>query len=133
MWKSMIVAILIGGSWLLNSPAASSQNLRTLDATRPQSRGPFSAANYSTPPVSPYLNLGVTANGVSNYQTLVRPMIEDREVAARQAVAIEQLNRRVGGMARVQDRRELPVSARGTQPPSGVRFMHYSHYFGTMQ
>ncbi|REK11584.1 MAG: hypothetical protein DWQ37_13810 [Planctomycetota bacterium] len=78
----------------------------------------FAAVN--TSPVSPYLNLGTTSSGLSNYQTLVRPLIEEREVLRQQWAALEQLNQRLHGKG-----------APPLQPKSNVRFMHYSHYFNT--
>ena len=41
------------------------------------------------PTVSPYLNLGVNEYGISNYPSLVRPLLNQRDAQARQAMAIE--------------------------------------------
>ena len=71
------------------------------------------------PTVSPYLNLGTTSSGVSNYQTLVRPLIEEREALRRQWAALEQINQDLRGK-----------SAPPLRQPNAGHFMHYSHYYG---
>jgi hypothetical protein len=130
MTKSTHVAILLGGFCLLTASSASGQIPSPFGTVRPQNRGPFSTAVYS-PPVSPYVNLGVNANGLSNYHTQVRPMIADREMMQRQSAALEQLNQRMRGTAANQAQREPLETTRGAPPR--VRFMDYSRYFGTIR
>ena len=130
MSKSTHMALFLGGFWLLTASIASGQSPSPFDTVRTQNRRPFSTAVYS-PPVSPYVNLGVNANGLSNYHTLVRPIVADRQMMQRQSDALEQLNQRMRGTAINQAQRELGETNRGVQPR--VRFMDYSRYFGTIR
>lgn len=91
-------------------------------------RTPFAATGYARPTVSPYVNLGINSNGVSNYQTLVRPMIDERQALERQNATLSQLQQRMGGQAPQGNSREQAANGR-----PGVRFQHYSHYFGTVR
>jgi hypothetical protein len=80
--------------------------------------------------VSPYLNMTGNTN-LASYQTLVRPIIDEREELDRQWARLDQLNQRLGGApgeVGPGDQNRNPTRGRGT---SAVRFMHYSHYFGT--
>ena len=87
---------------------------------------PSSYQSYQQPPtVSPYLNLlGPNQAVVTSYQTLVRPMIDERDAMARQSANIQQIQ---------QQRRS---QATGKQPPQNertmqaARFLNYSHYYG---
>jgi hypothetical protein len=81
--------------------------------------------------VSPYVNLGVNANGISNYQTFVRPLIEERKAIEQQSEAIERLNQRLNPAAARRGRRDVEGPAARRQP--AVRFMDYSHYFGPIR
>jgi len=79
--------------------------------------------------VSPYLNLGVNSNGLSNYSSLVRPLLNQRERLARQTLTRQRLsasprNLRDGHLAR-----DAPPEEE-TGPRVSGRFMNYSHYFG---
>lgn len=130
MWKSTIVMVLCGGWWVLAGPAANGQMGRPADSRRQAAR-PYSTALDSTAPVSPYVNLGFTANGLSNYQTLVRPLVEEREALARQSAALEQLDQRLRGAPGARFRND--VEGASPQRQSTVRFMDYSHYFGTFR
>ncbi len=132
MWKLMIVAIVCGGSWLLAAPLATGQSMR-YNAVTPQSAGRYYSATFARSPVSPYLNLGINANGVSNYQTLVRPLIEEREAIERQSAVLDQLNRQIQGAAATGNWREVEKISRRVRSQRGVRFMHYSHYYGTLR
>lgn len=132
MWKTTLVAIACGGFWLLAADRANSQGLRTFSGDRQQNVQPYFSASYASPPVSPYVNLGFNSNGVSNYQTLVRPLIDDRAALWRQSVELEQLNQQVRGVGG-GNRRDVGAARSRTGAQSGVRFMHYSHYFGTIR
>lgn len=80
--------------------------------------------------VSPYLNLTGNTN-LASYQTLVRPIIDEREELNRQWARLDQLNQKLGGApgdVGPGGQNRNPTRGRGT---SAVRFMHYSHYFGT--
>lgn len=79
--------------------------------------------------VSPYLNLGVDSAGYSNYQTFVRPLLEQRAAMARQAIAESRDQHQRGafqssGVGQGSRRNDT----RGGRAPR--RFMNYSHYFG---
>lgn len=81
----------------------------------------------SSPTVSPYLNLVNNPNSnVTNYQTLVRPMMEEREALHRQNMGPQ-------GNPRSQP----ATSRRGSQqqegPVQAARFLNYSHYYGTLR
>ncbi len=115
----------------LSSSAASAQTTspwmmaQTQNGYPPNQNSPF-----SSPTVSPYLNLGETPSGVSNYQSLVRPLIDGQDALSRQTATIQRLQRQL------RDSREAklgggPPSA-GNKPGVGSagRFMYYSHYFG---
>lgn len=125
MYRSLaICAALCGGIWLHLAAPTAAQN------TNPYVASP---APYVSPTVSPYLNLGVTTTGLSNYQTLVRPLIDDREALLRQANTLQKLQQQqqqqlrepTGGQA-VND----PVRRDGTSRTGTGRFLYYSHYFG---
>ena len=77
---------------------------------------------YTAPPVSPYLNLGVNQDGSSNYQSLVRPMLEEREGLLRQSASLQQLQKRFRGAQAAPE--QAPRDPKGRP----VR-MYYSHYF----
>jgi hypothetical protein len=125
MQKSIIPAALLAAICLLAADTARSQTIDSLNS-RPQAmRQRYSG--YGNPPVSPFVNLGVNSNGISNYQTLVRPQIEERRAIEQQAAAIDQLNQRMpGGAARVERR---DVERQGWGYRGAVRFMDYSHYY----
>jgi hypothetical protein len=89
--------------------------------------GAGNAPYYSRPTVSPYLNLAVPNQfGISSYQTLVRPMLEQQAQASAQrqpSIKNVPLNRTA----------ESPATAR----PTGIRtaarsdrYMNYSHFYG---
>ena len=91
-------------------------------------RSVYFAPVSASPAVSPYLNLGVSSNGLSNYQTQVRPLLKDREMLAQQLATAQRL--------RQQSRQ--PSDDRAASDPRGQassdrnaarRFMNYSHYF----
>ncbi len=91
---------------------------------------PYRTRTASTPTVSPYLSLSVDANGVSNYSTLVRPMLSQREWVARQ-MAEEQLRTRP---QLAQGRSSGSAAKEDAQRDrSAGSFMNYSHYFGRVR
>jgi hypothetical protein len=124
------MTLFCGGLCLLAAVPAYGQSLRPFDATRPQPTRQY-YATYSKAPVSPYVNLGDNSNGVSNYQTFVRPMIDEREALEQQSAAIDDLNRRIHPTAVRYGRRDVGQAGAGNRP--AVRFMDYSHYFGTIR
>lgn len=89
-----------------------------------------SSVIFNSPTVSPYVNLGYTAEGFSNYPMLVRPMLEERDAQLRQTQTLSPLERQVRGAARgttPQTGRESDPRARGA---ANGRFMNLSHFFG---
>jgi hypothetical protein len=78
------------------------------------------------PTVSPYLNLGVNEYGISNYPSLVRPLLNQRDAQARQALATAR--------ARIQSHGRDAQSSGGAGNEQSNRrpghFMSYSHYYG---
>jgi TolA-binding protein len=81
------------------------------------------------PTVSPYLNLLRAGTGYdANYQTLVRPALQNRQQARQQQSSINQLQSRVTNMQgqMVSERRQ-----QGSRFSTGhpTRFMVYLHYF----
>ena len=83
--------------------------------------------------VSPYVNLGVNSNGVSNYQTLVRPMIDQREKSRFQTDQL-QPSRPPARLARASREQSNPMAEESSpRSPSSVRFMHFSHFYGGMR
>jgi hypothetical protein len=118
----LLIILLLETAWMATADSAWAQNPVYVPG-----------GWYNSPPVSPYLNLGVTQTGLSNYQTLVRPMIDDREAILRQDANLQKLQQQL----RVAPNGRSANLPRGkeTQPPAtstGVskHFMHYSHYFG---
>jgi hypothetical protein len=83
---------------------------------------------YNRPTVSPYLNL-LQSNrfGISNYQTLVRPMIEQREASIQNQANIQQLQQQFQSGQAAAMRRGSSGGARSTGHPS--RFFTYLHYY----
>jgi hypothetical protein len=81
-----------------------------------------------TSTVSPYVSLGVDANGYSNYQTLIRPMLRQREATARQPLPSDPARRSASRMARAaRVDQSLAPGARSLK--ASERFLNYSHYF----
>jgi len=98
-------------------------------AYRPPSINPLSNA-INRPTVSPYLNLlQRSGNGMPTYQTLVRPMVEQRQQAARNAAQIQQLQQDMSASSRAGQVRTTGESqqVRGTGHVSG--FMNHMHFF----
>jgi len=93
-------------------------------AQYPATVGQSTVANqyYSQQPtVSPYLNLLNNPNpSVTNYQSLVRPMIDEREALTRQSDKLQQQRR--GTAAGKRAPHDDHVQA--------ARFLNYSHYYG---
>lgn len=97
----------------------------TLRAQQPAGNSYFANVG-PAPTVSPYLNLGVNEYGLSNYPSLVRPLLNQRDAQAKQAMAMER--------ARIQSRGRdaRPMSGAGQEPNDrrASHFMSYSHYYG---
>jgi len=78
----------------------------------------------SRPTVSPYLNLLNNPAGFSNYQTQVRPFIDQQQATARQGASISQLQRQVRDVRSLASRRDnIRTTGHAT------RFLNYSHYY----
>ncbi len=125
MIKSTAIVVLAAGiCGTMAIGQADGQGLRPFDAPRQNAMSPYGTAE-ARPTVSPYVNLTYGSNGLSNYQTLVRPLIEERESLNRQWAELDKISNQLYGTAAV---RPSGPSARRT---ASHRFMHYSHYFGT--
>jgi hypothetical protein len=114
--RILMCGAVLGG--FLSIHSALGQGIGTSASTSPY---------YSRPTVSPYLNLAVRNQfGISNYQTLVRPMLEQQAQNASQrqpSIKNAPLNRLA----------EPPTTGR----PTGIRtaarsdrYMNYSHFYG---
>lgn len=117
LWSVSIVFLL---AWLLTTSVSVAQQPR---------RDAYFADPAVAPTVSPYLNLGVNGEGNSNYQSLVRPLLEQRAALARQAIATDRDQRQQGRFGSDN----AGTGSRHKDVRSGQsarRFMNYSHYFG---
>jgi hypothetical protein len=128
MLHSIAKVALLGGVCLLAATStAAAQSMRPFE---PASRSRLNSTMESRPTVSPYINLVNGAGGLSNYQTLVRPLIEEREELNRQWTELDRMNRQMNGMTSSAKRPESGPMGSGNRA-AAVRYMHYSHYFGT--
>lgn len=89
----------------------------------------YAATAPINPSVSPYLNLGVNSNGLSNYQTQVLPLLNERDAFAQQAAISQRLQHQVRQQPGGRGASESNGQAANDRN-SGRRFMNYSHYFG---
>ena len=106
--------LLLGACWFLATPAM---------AELPD---PRLATTYSPSPVSPYLNLGYNLNGTSNYQTLVRPMIDGAKACCGRQPRFSSCKR---GRRDGRDGVEADSQNATGHPQAGVRRMYYSHFY----
>ena len=105
-----ILVVSCAGVWILSSKPAMAQNYNTYGAN--------SATVFTPSPVSPYLNLGVAPNGLSNYQTLVKPMLDEQDALTRQSQNLQQLQKQIRrGPAR-------PECPRGQRAAAATRAIH---------
>jgi hypothetical protein len=123
LWPTTLVLLITLGPAVANAQA---QVRATYNPGPAQIRDYYNQTSMPSPSVSPYLNLGVNPNGLSNYQTLVRPMINDREALRAQAGGVQFMPQ--AGRARVASQTRNSSDAK---PRSTARFMHYSHFFGS--
>lgn len=119
----VLLPLVAACTWLAASPAAVAQGRNPYMAA--SSRNVPNQSVYSSPTVSPYVNLGINTNGISNYQSLVKPMIDDREAIRVNADTLQQLRQQM------RDSREPKGGSPGTRVPLNSRFMHYSHFYGS--
>lgn len=94
------------------------------------------------PSVSPYLNLlrgdGTGVNNVPNYQTFVRPVIDQQNLNRQQSLALRNLQRQLQSVAAQPRSRIAAPSPSGIERRTGhqSRFMispyynNLSHYYG---
>jgi hypothetical protein len=83
------------------------------------------AMYYDRPSVSPYLQLlNTQPSGLSNYQTLVRPLVEEREARMRQGMSLQRLQRQANQAVFASDGAVAP--SRAAQKP---RHMYFSHFY----
>ena len=115
-----VIMVVISAIWLQSAAPATAQNML-----------PFDTVPYTSSAVSPYLNLGINQYGVSNYQSLVKPMIEDREALTSQSVNIQRLQQQLRESKLNTNQNESRGKSSKTSAAS-VRFMHYSHFFNSL-
>lgn len=121
-----------------NAPASPTAPLapRVRQAAQPRALAPITRRPVSKPfsdiqrrpTVSPYLNLGRDDSAAPDYQTLVRPQLEQLEFNRRQSLEVDRLNRQV------QDFRTQAAFPAGGSPDlratgHSTRFMNTSHFF----
>lgn len=121
------MALLGGLCWLAATSTTAAQSMRPFD---PPNRNRLNSTIESRPTVSPYINLVDGTSGLSNYQTLVRPLIEEREELNRQWTELDRINRQMNGLTGAAKRPDSGPMGSGNRS-TAVRYMHYSHYFGT--
>lgn len=90
-------------------------------------------AIYNRPTVSPYLNLLRPQGGVAipNYQSLVRPMLDQERINQQQGRQLQQLQKRIYQGPSSQSSAGAPIGIRSTGHTTG--FMNYSAYFPQLQ
>jgi hypothetical protein len=83
---------------------------------------------YNRPTVSPYLNLLQTNRfGVTNYQSLVRPMIEQQQLNVQQQTNISALQQQFQASSMATGRADALGGMRNTGHPT--RHFNYLHYY----
>ncbi len=125
MFQRLILTGIVCGCCLWASSAAMAQSRVTYQATGMNS----GYQGYQQPTISPYLNLGVNSNGLSNYQTLVRPMMEEREALDRQNANLQLLRQQMQSNGGMMDQRDPRVRAQMQRQQLNSRYLNYSHYF----
>lgn len=117
------IAVLIALGGLVGSADA--------QAHKPtRNKRPFEDMNLARPAVSPYLNLlNSQSTGITNYQTLVKPQVQQLATARRQGAQINQLQKQVAAR---------PTS--GTQGSESLRptghhstYQNFSHFYPSLQ
>ena len=120
--------IMGGGLCLLLAATAVAQIRAMYNSENGAVRDAYNGRGTSNLTVSPYVNLGLNPNGLSNYQTLVRPMIDQREYSRAQTEQLQQP--RPAARAARNAREQADESAENQKPRASVRFMHFSHFYG---
>ena len=126
MWRfTMAGAVVIWGLLMMAPQRA--------DAQLPSASNPRTFVQkylYNRPTVSPYLNLlrfDQRDSGIPNYQTLVRPMLEQRERNRAAQKDISRLQSQVGSLRSDFVRSQQNQAGFRTGHPT--RFMTYSHFY----
>lgn len=120
MIKKLLIATFFGG-WLTASGGVCF------------AQGPDFGPVNDRPAVSPYLNLldlGYSMSGLSPYNTLVQPLIQQRDATNQQQAQISQLQRSQRAAASYGGLRGTGTAVHATGHTT--RFLNYSHYY-TMQ
>jgi len=122
-----ISTIACCGLWLLSASTAMAQGIGPYRSAATVGRDAFDRPAYSNSPVSPYVNLGTNLDGLSNYQTFVKPLLDEREARRMQSDTMQPSGRQT------RNRRDARIARGDDSPPnsqSPVRFLHYSHFYG---
>jgi hypothetical protein len=128
-----VLTIACAGLWLQVERPAVAQGLGVNGANASVRRDAYGRVTYTNPPVSPYVNLGFNPNGLSNYQTLVRPMIDEREALRWQSEILQPSRQTRNDPRDGHDRRDSKAEDSKPGAPGSVRFMHYSHFYGGLR
>jgi hypothetical protein len=114
MTRYLALALLFGVALVASTRPAMAQSYRG------------SSDNPVGPTVSPYLNL-LSNNqfGVTNYQSLVRPLVQQGNAINRQGSELNRLQQQVGAQQRAAGAGGYGGSATG----HATFFMNYSHFY----
>jgi len=112
MLRRLLLTLMVLACFAAGSRLAGAQNYRG------------TSDNPIGPTVSPYLNLTNSNQfGTTNYQSLVRPLVQQGNA----------INRQGGELNRLQQQVTSQRAASGQYPPSATGhvtfFMNYSHYY----
>lgn len=114
------------GLWLLSVSMVMAQGPGPYRSAAPVGRDAFDRPAYASSTVSPYVNLGTNVNGLSNYQTFVKPLLDEREARRAQADPMQAPRRHT---REPHDARVARGEGSQQSSPSPVRFLHYSHFY----
>jgi hypothetical protein len=129
MLKRLAELSFIGaGLWLFTASNVLAQTASPYNSPSGPGRAYFNERGVPNLTVSPYVNLGVNPNGLSNYQTLVRPMIDQREYSRAQTEQLQPPRPATRVARNMRD--PIDDSAENGKSKPSVRFMHFSHFYG---
>jgi len=122
------ITLSVAVAWVVLS-ASQSQEASAQIGTRNRPGSFIQSYISNRPTVSPWLNLlrndgGI--NNISNYQTLVRPLLEQRQQASMQTRQISQLQSQVASQ-RSQAAQQSQTGVRPTGHPT--RYLNYLQFF----
>jgi hypothetical protein len=114
LWRNGLALLAVAGAVSFVAVEASAQGYGRQSAS----------SRLQRPTVSPYLNLFRRgSNGMPNYQTLVRPELQQLRTNSMQQSEISQLRTEIAAEQRQVQTRELPQTGHES------RFRYYSHFY----